>query len=68
MWLVGPWTMRAVPGLWPIVGGGVASWLAVRLWPSRSVFGVWRFVFRPERAAPGRRMAVGSAVTTERAA
>jgi len=37
MWLVGPWTLSIVPGLWPIVGCGVASWLAVRLWPWRTM-------------------------------
>lgn len=34
-WLVGPWTLRMVPGLWPIVGCALVSWLAVRLWSGR---------------------------------
>src|SRR5439155_26090965 len=36
MWLGGPWTTRMVAGLWPIAGCGVATWLAVRLWPRRT--------------------------------
>jgi hypothetical protein len=32
MWAVGPWTTRMIPGLWPAVGGAVATWAAVVWW------------------------------------
>jgi hypothetical protein len=37
MWTVGPWTTHLIPGLWPIVGCAVASWLAVRWWRRSAV-------------------------------
>lgn len=36
MWWIGPWTTRMIPGLWPIVGCALASWMAVALWRARA--------------------------------
>jgi hypothetical protein len=35
MWLVGPWTLRMVPLLWPVAGCAVASWAALAWWRGR---------------------------------
>ena len=32
MWTIGPWTVRMIPGLWPIVGAALASWLGLAIW------------------------------------
>jgi hypothetical protein len=32
MWTVGPWTLRLVPLLWPVVGAALASWAALACW------------------------------------
>lgn len=34
MWWVGPWTTRMIPGLWPVVGCALASWLVLCIWRS----------------------------------
>ena len=35
MWTIGPWTVRMIPGLWPVVGAALASWLGLAIWRSR---------------------------------
>jgi hypothetical protein len=32
MWTIGPWTVRMIPGLWPVVGAALASWLGLAIW------------------------------------
>jgi hypothetical protein len=32
MWRIGPWTTRMIPGLWPVVGCALVSWLALVAW------------------------------------
>jgi len=35
MWQTGPWTTRMIPGLWPVVGCALVSWLALAIWRLR---------------------------------
>lgn len=32
MWRIGPWTTRMIPGLWPVVGCALVSWLGLVAW------------------------------------
>ena len=36
MWMVGPWTLRMVPLVWPLAGGAVVSWAALAWWRRRN--------------------------------